>query len=157
MRIRILFVCLAWLGACAKAEEQPASDSTAVGREPAPAPSTPLAAMAGTWNVVTKPTSGSDTTSTRYTLVTTSGTTGWTIQFAGRPTAVPMRVVLVDGDSVVTETGPYESARRPGVQANVRSVTRLSGAMITGTSVARYQTTGPDTVLTLHFEGTRAP
>lgn len=156
MRIRTLLVCLAWLGACAKAEEQPAADSAAVGMEPAAAPSSPLAAMAGTWNVATKPTSGSDTTSTLYTLTTTPDTTGWTIQFAGRPTTTPMRVVLVDGDSVVTETGPFESARRPGVQAYVRSVTRLSGAMITGTSVARYQTTGPDTVLTLRFEGTRA-
>ena len=94
MRIRTLLVCVAWLGACAKAEEQPAAaDSTAAGMEPAAAPSSPLAAMAGTWNVVTKPTSGSDTTSTLYTLTTTPDTTGWTIQFAGRPTPTPMRVV----------------------------------------------------------------
>jgi hypothetical protein len=67
-----------------------------------------------------------------------------------------MRVLLVDGDSVVTETSPYESARRAGVQTSVRSVTRMSGAMLTGISVAQYQTTGPDVVLALRFEGTRA-
>jgi hypothetical protein len=48
------------------------------------------------------------------------------------------------------------SARRAGVQTSVRSVTRMSGAMLTGISVAQYQTTGPDVVLTPRFEGTRA-
>jgi hypothetical protein len=76
-------------------------------------------------------------------VVTTADTIGWTIQFAGRPTAIPMRVVLVDGDSVVTETGPYESAWRAGVQALARSVSRLSGATLTGNTIARYQTTPP--------------
>ena len=38
----------------------------------------------------------------------TADTSGWTLTFPNRK-PVPVRVVAVDGDSIVTEAGPYES------------------------------------------------
>jgi hypothetical protein len=38
---------------------------------------------------------------------------------------MPVRVVLVDGDSVVAEAGPFESALRPDVMVTTRTVARL--------------------------------
>ena len=44
----------------------------------------------------------------------TADTTGWTMAFVDRP-PMPVRVLALAGDSVVTEFGPYESVVRPGV------------------------------------------
>jgi hypothetical protein len=64
-------------------------------------------------------------------------------------------VVLVDGDSVVAEAGPFESVLRPGVMVTTRTVARLQGDMLTGTLVAHYVTEGADSVLVGRLHGTR--
>jgi hypothetical protein len=64
-------------------------------------------------------------------------------------------VLLVDGDSVVAEAGPFESALRPGVMVTTHTVARLEGDMLTGTLVAHYGGTGPDSVLRGRIQGTR--
>ena len=94
---------------------------------------------------------------TRYTLTATPEMTGWTIKFANRPHPVPVRVIAVEGDSIVTEAGPFESIRRKGVQVMTRNVFRKQGDRLTGTTRARYQTAGADTVLILRTDGMRAP
>ena len=157
MRVRTMSICLALVAACAKAEQEPAADTTAMGMEPAPAPTISLASLAGTWDVVSTPTSGGDTSSTRYTLTATADSTGWTFKFPNRAPTIPMRIVAVGGDSVVTEAGPFESSRRKGVQVSSHSVMRLEGDRLVGTTHARYQTTGADSTLTLNIVGTRAP
>lgn len=157
MRTRTIGFAVALITACAKAEQEPAADTTAVGMEPAPVPAISLASVAGTWNVVSKPTSGSDTSSTRYVLTATADTTGWSFMFPNRPTPIPMRIVSVDGDSITAEAGPFESSRRKGVQVSTRLVMRMDADRLTGSTRARYQTTGPDSVLTLDIVGTRAP
>jgi hypothetical protein len=68
-----------------------------------------------------------------------------------------VRVVAVDGDSIVTESGPFESVLRKGVQVNSRVVMRLQDGKLVGTTTARYQVSGPDTLATLKLEATRAP
>ena len=66
-------------------------------------------------------------------------------------------VCVVDGDSVMTEAGPFESNRRAGVQVSTRSVLRHVDGRLVGTTRASYATTGADSVLMLRTEATRAP
>ena len=97
-----------------------------------------LVDVAGTWNVRSS-LEGSETVVT-YDLVATGDRSGWSFQFPGRE-PIPMRVVLVDGDSIVTEAGPFESALRAGVMVNVRTVSRLQD----GRLVAMVATPGDAT------------
>ncbi|MBA2245408.1 MAG: hypothetical protein H0W11_10655 [Gemmatimonadetes bacterium] len=90
-----------------------------------------------------------------YELVATADTVGWTRTFPGR-SPVPVRVVAVAGDSIITQSA-YESVLREGVPVTTRTVYRLRDGRLVGTLVARYQTTGPDSVLRIRTEGDRAP
>ena len=156
MRIRTLSFSLALLAACSKGEPDAAATGAAVDTQPPPAATVSLADIAGRWDVTSTPESGSDMTPNRYTLTATSDMTGWSITFPNRPEPVPLRVVSVDGDSVVTEAGPFESVRRKGVQVTTRGVLRLAGDRLIGSTRARYETAGADTVLMLRTEGVRA-
>jgi hypothetical protein len=120
----------------------------------APAPIA-LADVAGKWAMRTMTESG-DSTLVSWEMVTSTETSGWSFTFPNRK-PIPMRVLAVAGDSIVTEAGPYESALRKGVQVTTVSVTRLQDGKLVGTTTAHYATTGPDSVLQLRFEGTRAP
>jgi hypothetical protein len=159
MRILALSCCVASLVACTRGDRDNVATDTAAGAtDTAPAASTlSLADLAGTWNVTARPESGSDTSATRYTLTARSDTSGWSISFPGRPQPVAVRVVAVQGDSVVTEAGPFQSVRRRNVQVTTRNVLRREGDRLVGSTRARYQTTGSDTVLVLRTEATRAP
>ena len=159
MRIVALSCCLAALVACVNdSRDDVATDTAAGATDTAPSASAiSLADLAGTWNVTAKPESGTDTSSTRYTLTSTSDTSGWTITFPDRPQPVAVRVVAVQGDSIVTEAGPFQSVRRRNMQVTTRNVLRREGDRLVGSTRARYQTTGSDTVLVLRTEATRAP
>jgi hypothetical protein len=155
MRLLASSCLLLVLAACARPDAVPAADTTAVTQEPAAA-TLSLADIAGRWNMASTPEAGPDTSPTLYTLTTTATADGWTLEFANRPGAIPIRNVVVDGDSVSTEAGPFESARRAGVQVTTRSVMRLVDGRLVGTTRASYATTGADSVLMLRVEGTRA-
>ncbi len=114
-----------------------------------------LAEVAGKWNVRTMTESG-DSTLVTFEMVATADNSGWTMTFPKRK-PIPVRVVAVDGDSLVTEAGPFESALRKGVQVTTRTVNRLQDGKLVGATVARYAGGGPDSVRNLRFEGTRAP
>ena len=157
MRILALSFCIAVLIGCAKVDQDAATDSAGGATETPAAATISLADVAGKWDVTAKPESGTDTTSTKYTLNAMAGTDGWTIVFPNRPQPVAVRVVAVEGDSIVTEAGPFESVRRRGVQVTTRNVLRKDGDRLTGSTRARYQSTGADTVLTLRTDATRAP
>jgi hypothetical protein len=153
--------CCAVVVACGKGSDSAAdsaakADSAAATMAPAPVPTgLALADLAGKWDMRSIPESG-DTTATVYELTTTADTTGWTITFPNRP-PVAMRVLSVAGDSVVVEAGPYESARRKGVQVTTNGVMRLQGGRLVGTTVAHYSVKTADSVLTLRTEGSRKP
>ncbi|HJU68271.1 MAG TPA: hypothetical protein VJ650_08470 [Gemmatimonadaceae bacterium] len=159
MRIVALSCCVAALVACGSNDGDDVATDTAAGATDTAPVASPMSLgdLAGTWNVTAKPESGADTSTTRYTLTATSDTTGWTITFPNRPQAVPVRVVAVQGDSVVTEAGPFQSVRRRNMQVTTRNVLRREGDRLVGSTRARYQTTGSDTVLVLRTEATRAP
>ncbi len=90
-------------------------------------------------------------------MVATADSSGWSIKFPKRDKPVPVRIIAVEGDSIVSESGPFESVLRKGVQVNTRVVSRLQDGKLVGTTVARYKVTGPDTVARLRWEATRAP
>jgi hypothetical protein len=69
--------------------------------------------------------------------------------------AVPSRVILVSGDSIVTETGPFESVRRPGVPVTTRTTFRWENGKLVGTAVGHYTVKGADTVRTFIVEGVK--
>jgi hypothetical protein len=110
--------------------------------------------MAGTWNVRGLNEAGDSIVG--YRLVATSDTTGWTIAFPNRD-PLPVRIVAVAGDSIVTDAGPYESVLRPGVQVTTHGVFRMRGDTLVGTTVARYTPAGADSVLVVRSVGTRGP
>jgi len=109
--------------------------------------------VTGRWDMRAVPFSG-DTTPTTFVLTATAGTDGWTLTFPGRP-PVPTRV-RIEGDSIVSEAGPYASVRRKNVQVRTNTVMRLVGDSLVGTAIARYTTAGADSVLNLNVTGTRA-
>jgi hypothetical protein len=157
MRLLALGCCVALAVGCARTEQDTATDTAAGTAAPAPTSTISLNDVAGRWDVVATPESPTDTAVTRYTLTATADTTGWTITFPNRPQPVPVRIVAVEGDSIITEAGPFASVRRRGVQVTTRSVFRVEGGRLVGSTRARYASTGADTVLTLRTAGTRAP
>ena len=158
MRCIALCCCAVVLAGCNKPKEQaPAAEAPAAAPEtpaapPAPAPIA-LADLAGKWNMRTMP-ENSDSTLISWEMVATGDTTGWVSHFPKRkPVAVR---VAVGGDSIVLESGPYESVLRKGVQVTTHTVDRLQDGKLVGTTTAHYKTTGPDSVRQLRVEGTRA-
>ena len=156
MRRLVLCCCAIALVACSKPKEEPAVESTTAAPETPAAPA-PIALtdIAGKWSVRTMAETG-DSVLVSYELVASSDTSGWSLNFPKRK-PVPMRVVAVGGDSIVTEAGPFDSALRKGVKVTTRSVNRLQDGKLVGTTVAHYATKGADSVRNLRFEGTRAP
>jgi hypothetical protein len=142
MRSPILLCAAAIAVSCAPAEEQPAATATVS-----------LDDLAGTWTV-TAMAESTDSVLITYELNATATSDGWTSTLPGRE-PIPVRVVLVDSDSVVAEAGPFESALRPGAMVTTRTVARLQGGMLTGTIVAHYGTDGADSVLTGRLHGMR--
>jgi hypothetical protein len=153
-----LFCCAAMLAACAKSENRGADDGAAMDTATA-TPATPaapaaisLADVAGTWKVTSMDESGGNVVETE--LVATADTSGWTMTGPKRK-PIPVRVLAVAGDSVVTESGPYESFIRKGVQVTTRTVNRLQGDKLVGTMEAHYALKGGDSVAQRKLEGTR--
>lgn len=155
VRIPKVVLPVAWiliLAACEaepEMEEMPAPEAT----QPAPATATIAPAdVAGTWSMRGLNEAGDSIVG--FQLVATATTEGWTLVFPGRD-PVPMRVVAVEGDSIVTEAGPYESAIREGVPVRTEGSFRLQGGSLVGTTVARYETSEADSVVRIRTEGTR--
>lgn len=118
----------------------------------AASPAISLEDIAGTWDMRYVPQSGDTTVTSSQIRVTANG---WTLLLADREPIVG--AVMTSGDSIIVVEGPYESVRRDGVMVTTHSVYRLEGDRLVGTVVARYPTSGPDSVLVLRSEGKRAP
>ena len=105
----------------------------------------------GTWDMRAVPIGTADTTPTNFQLQVANGT--WTLMLPNREPIVAQ--VVTDADSFVVDAGPYQSVRRQGVTVSTHSVYRVNGDQMSGTTVARYQNAGPDSVLSLNASGTR--
>lgn len=141
-------VLIGLLLACGKAAEAPPADTTAAAAAPA---GVDLASLAGTWTLRTTP-DGRDTVIVSE-IRATGTTEGWTMTMPGRE-PVPVRV-RVDGDSIMTETGPFPSVLRQGVMVTTSAVYHVQDGKLVGTLVARYAGGGPDSVMTGRQEATR--
>ena len=156
-RVALLCCTAVAVAACARSEDTATTVDTAAGVVAATTAPTPisLADVAGRWTVRSVPETG-DTTAVISQLNAGADTTGWTMTLQNRP-PVATRVILVSGDSIITENGPYESVLRKGTQVRTRSVMRLRDGKLIGTTVATYSGVGADSILRLRTEATRMP
>jgi hypothetical protein len=146
------------LASCSTSRTKPAESAKGEVSLPAMAPfvhALSYIQVSGRWSMRAVPVTG-DTTSTTYLLTATSSAKGWTITFPDRK-PIPARVVKLDADSVVIETGSYKSVRRPDVMTKMRAVYRLIGDDLVGTAVLRYPTSSADSLVRFRVEGSHAP
>lgn len=134
--------CAALLVYCAPAEEEATMEATIS-----------LADVAGMWSMQAMPEMG-DSVLVAYEMTATDNTEGWTVTFPGRD-PMPVEVVAVEGDSIIVNLGEYQSALREGVMVSTWSVMRMEEGILTGTFVARYQTSEADSVLRGRARGMR--
>jgi hypothetical protein len=161
---RLSLICTATiLAGCSKPAsrttgEHAAMDTSAQAGPAAQAPLAPeatisLANIAGTWNMRTMDENGKNPV--HAVLNATADTSGWTMT-APKRQPVPVRVIAVAGDSIVTERGPYESFILKGVQVRTRNVSRLQDGMLVGVTEAHYALKdGRDSVARRPSVGTR--
>jgi hypothetical protein len=104
---------------------------------PAQRPAIKLSDVAGTWNGQSM-IGPKDSVVVTYVFTATADAKGWTVTFPNRE-PIPTRVVSTGGDSIVTETGPYQSVLRPA-QTVVTRITQhyTGGDTMTGTFEAHY-------------------
>ena len=162
MRCFPLICATAILAGCGKparraADEHAAMDTgaqagPAAQAAPAPAATISLADIAGKWKTRTTDESGS---LVEAVLNATADSSGWTMT-APKRKPVPVRVAAVAGDSIVTESGPYESFILKGVQVTTRTVSRLQDGKLVGVTEAHYALKGGrDSVARRPSVGTR--
>ena len=156
MRPLAVLACAAVLAGCTKAEDRSvgagATTDTMKAGETTAAATLSLSDVAGTWKLRSTDEGGANPIETE--LRTTADTSGWTMLGPNRK-PIPVRVLAIAGDSFVTEAGPYESFVRKGVQVRTRSVYRLQGDKLVGTTEATYKVRGRDSVSQRRNEGTR--
>jgi hypothetical protein len=155
MRRLAFLCCAAVLTGCGKSEDRTPEDRTAMDTAPAAPAASPtisLADVAGKWKMRSTDEGGGNPVEVE--MVATADTSGWTLNSPKRK-PIPIRVVAVAGDSIVTESGPYESFIRKGTQVTTRTVTRLQNGKLVGTIDARYATKSGDSVAHRITEGTR--
>src|SRR6187431_1747400 len=72
-----------------------------------------------------------------YTLTVTADASGIRMTLPNRDPQTP-RMVAAGGDSVVTETGPYDSVARPGLKVTTRTISHFRGDSLFGSFTASY-------------------
>jgi len=154
MRSFLLCCSVAVLAGCAKPEPADQASTAGQGAGVTATPIT-LASVAGKWSMSVMGAT-SDSVLATYELVATEAQAGWVFNFP-QTAPVPLRLTAVEGDSIVSEAGPYQSILRKGMNVTVNSVMRVVDGKLTGTTVAHYATTGPDSVAHLRMSGTRVP
>lgn len=155
MRCLAFFSSVAVLTGCARPEQgTPKGTEESAAVQPATA-SISLAEVAGKWKVRSTDQAGGNVVVSG--LTATSDTTGWTMEVPNNRKPIPVRVIAVAGDSIVTEAGPFQSALRKGLQVNTRTTYRIQDGKLVGDIEARYRIKGTDSVAHRPLEGTRAP
>jgi hypothetical protein len=110
-----------------------AAAATAVAQKPAKG--IRFSDVAGTWSEQT--TIGPKDTVITGEMMATADGKGWMTKLAGRD-PIPTRIVAIGGDSIVTESGPFESVLRPGQMVRTRTTAHYKGDTMTGILEAHY-------------------
>jgi hypothetical protein len=158
MRTFAALSCMAVLAGCSRPEDRSVGAGTPMDTMEAATGTTEdagtlsLSQLAGTWKVHSTDVGGGNPIDTE--LRATGDTSGWTLVGPDKKT-YPVRVAAVGGDSIVTETGPRPSFVRKGVQVTTRTVYRLEGDKLRGTTESRFKIGGRDSVAQRINEGTR--
>jgi hypothetical protein len=157
MRSLTLLACAIVLGGCTKAEDRSVGaaatgDTAATAATTAETSPISLSELAGTWKVRTTDEQGGTPIETH--LRATADSSGWTMVGPDNK-PVPVRVVAVGGDSIVTEAGPFPSYVLKGAKVSTHTVFRLQGDKLVGTTEARYKIGTRDSVALRAAEGTR--
>ena len=121
--------------ACAKSEQKPDSTPAAAATPPA-APALTLNDLAGTWESQVMPV-GKDTVLFTATQTNTATMDGWTLKLPNGATPT-VKVVALEGDSVVTESGPFPSQLRKGQQVTTHAISRLKDGKFVSIIHAKY-------------------
>ena len=159
MRSLALLGCGALLVGCTKAEDRSvgaASTTDTMTTPPAATAETTtlsLSDIAGTWKLHSIDEGGGNPVDTE--LHATADKSGWTLIGPDRKT-YPVRVLAVEGDSVVTESGPRPSFVRKGAQVTTRTVYRLQGDKLVGRIESQFKIGSRDSVGQRTSEGMRA-
>ena len=152
MRRHLVLAVLA-VAACSKTET-PADTTAAAAPATPPAPAAITAAdLTGTWDVRTMP-MDKDTVVATSELVATGTTDGWTMKMAGNPQPIPVKVVTIAGDSVVSTAGPFNSVVRKGQKVSVHTIMHLKDGQLTGVNHATYPN---GETMTFRVTGTKKP
>ena len=154
-RLMLLGCVVVGAVACTSRDETPVDSAGAVadtGAAASASAATSSADRIGTWEGRSLE---ADSVVATWRLEIAGDSTGWTLHFPeGQP--IPMRVVALACDSVVTEFGPFESPVTRQM-VNVRSVGRMEGRdRQAGTYEAR-PVSNPDSVTRGRWEATRVP
>jgi hypothetical protein len=137
-----------------------AADDPGVERDPGAAPAAETSesrtmvpeALQGSWYV--KGLNAAGDSITAFILEAPADPNGWTSLLPGRdPLAIQIRGA--GGDSVIFQSGPYESVLQAGVHVLTDGVLHASGDRIWGSWLSHRSVTGPDSILRGTYEGTR--
>jgi hypothetical protein len=160
MRSRIVLCSLLVLAGCAKADKKTGGTggtetgmAGAADTAAATSPTASLTEVAGKWQTVAIDEAG-DTIGMAE-MQATADTSGWTLTFP-KQKPIPLQVVAVGGDSVVT-AAHYHTFDNKKAQIQSRAVNRFQGDKMTGTLEAHILVGGTDSLIHARIEGTRAP
>ncbi len=144
MRV-ITAIGLAALVACAPAEQKADAPEGM-------APAMTVADFAGTWNA-TSTLAGVEAPVESQITGTAAGT-DWVIMLPNRE-PIPLQV-SVAGDSLIAQSGQYESVLRKGVMVSIRMAQVMHQDMMMGNLVATYQTPNGQEIVTGTTQAVRA-
>lgn len=147
---RILALCTVLAVACAKTD-QPADTTAAAPATPPAPPAITASDLTGTWDMKTMPVDR-DTVLTTGTMTSTGAADGWTMTLGNSKTPIPVRIVSIAGDSVISETGQFNSAVRRGQKVSIHSIQHLRDGRLTGVVHAKY---GNGDTATFRVEATK--
>src|SRR2546428_5907832 len=104
-----------------------------VAQNPAPAKKggIKLADLAGTWDGKSM-VGPKDSVVASFVVTATADGKGWTMKLPDRD-PIPTRILAMGGDSIVTESGPFHSIRRPGHTVTAPTAGHFVRGTMTGT------------------------
>lgn len=111
-----------------------------------------LAQMIGTWHGKSMP-EGKDTVLGTWTLEAPADSSKWVVTMSNGQ-KIPLHIVAIAGDSVVSQLGPYKNTADKGQMETIRSVTRMQGDKMVGVAETRL-VSKPDSVVRVRLEGTK--